>query len=80
MTREEMQNYLIKIQEQNPQTKMLNAILTCFDQIKNLEKLVIELQQKVNEIIQNWNKEIENAEPVNEEEGLIVNDIAASQE
>lgn len=79
MTREEMQKYLIKIQEQNPQTKMLNAILTCFDQIKSLEKLVIELQQKVNEIIEFIN--MENAEPVNEEEDLINNYTgAASQE
>ena len=79
MTREEMQKYLIKIQEQNPQTKMLNAILTCFDQIKNLEKLVIELQQKINEIIEFINKK--DAEPVNKEEDLI-NDYTgtASQE
>lgn len=79
MIREEMQKYLIKIQEQNPQTKMLNAILACFDQIKNLEKKVIELQQKVNEIIEFIN--MENAESVNEEEDLI-NDYtgAASKE
>ena len=78
MTREEMQKYLIKIQEQDPQTKMLNAILTCFDENKKLEKMIVELQQKVNEIIEFINKK--DAAPVNEEEDLIVNDIAAASQ
>ena len=78
MTREEMLKYLIKIQEQDPQTKMLNAIFTCFDENKKLEKMIVELQQKVNEIIEFINKK--DAAPVNEEEDLIVNDIAAASQ
>lgn len=78
MTKEEMQKYLTKIQEQSSQTKMLNAILACFNENKNLEKMIIEIQQKVNEIIEVINKK--NAETVNEEEDLIVNDIAAASQ
>jgi len=41
---------------------MMNAILTCFQEVKILEKMVVELQEKVNEIIGNWNTEIEGIE------------------
>ena len=42
--------------------------------------MVIELQEKVNEIIENWNVKIENAAPVNQEEDVIDTDIATADE
>lgn len=80
MSFEEMQEFLNNIQAQKPQTKMMNAILTCFQEVKILEKMVVELQKKVNEIIGNWNSEIEGAAPVQQEEDTINNDIAAAEE
>lgn len=88
MTLEEMQSFLNGIQAQKPETKMMNAILTCYQEVKGLEQLVIELQQKVNEIARNWNKKIEgiedadfqNAAPVQQEEDATNNDIAAAEE
>lgn len=68
MTIDEMSSYLNQIQNSSPQTKILSAILTCFQEVKQLEGLVIELQKKVNQIIGNWNTEIEgvkNAEALN---------------
>ena len=83
MSFEEMQEFLNGIQAQKPQTKMMNAILTCFQEVKILEKMVVELQEKVNEIIGNWNAEIEGIEdaaPVQMEEDATNNDIAAAEE
>ena len=80
MSFEEMQEFLNNIQAQKPQTKMMNAILTCFQEVKILEKMVVELQKKVNEIIGNWNSEIEGAAPVQQEEDATNNDIAAAEE
>lgn len=83
MSFEEMQEFLNSIQAQKPQTKMMNAILTCFQQTKQLEKMVIELQEKINEIIGNWNTEIEGIEdaaPVQTEEDAFNNDITAAEE
>lgn len=69
MTTQEMQKYLSNLQNDRFQTKILNVILTIYAEQKQLESLVIELQQKVNEIISNWNVEIEgeNAEALNSE-------------
>ena len=80
MSFEEMQEFLNSIQAQKTQTKMMNAILTCFQEVKILEKMVVELQKKVNEIIGNWNSEIEGAAPVQQEEDATNNDIAAAEE
>lgn len=88
MSFEEMQNFLNGIQAQKAQTKMMNAILTCFQEVKELEKMIIELQEKVNQIARNWNKEIEGIEdadfqeaaPVQQEEDAINNDIATAEE
>lgn len=88
MTFEDMQNFLNGIQAEKPQTKIMNAILSCYQEVKILEKMVIELQEKVNEIIGNWNEEIEgvqdaeirDAAPVQQEEDAISNDIAAATE
>lgn len=80
MSFEEMQEFLNGIQAQKTQTKMMNAILTCFQEVKILEKMVVELQEKVNEIIGNWNTEIEGAAPVQQEEDATNNDIAAAEE
>lgn len=67
MTIEEMNKLLTKINSQSFETKILNVMLTQYSEIKSLEKQVKELQQKVNEIITNWNTEIEgqNAEALN---------------
>lgn len=80
MSFEEMQTFLSNIQAERPETKMMNAILTCYQDIEQLKSMVIELQEKVNEIIENWNVNIENAAPVNQEEDIIDADIAAAEE
>ena len=87
MTTQEMQKYLSNLQNDRFQTKILNVILTIYAEQKQLEGLVIELQQKVNEIISNWNVEIEgeNAEALNPEikedssqEDLVVEDTGSA--
>lgn len=72
MTYEEMQDFLNKIQAEKPQTKIMNALLSCYQQVKQHERMIIELQEKINEMISQWNSEfggvdddIENAETVN---------------
>lgn len=80
MTFEDMQKFLNKVQQEKTETKIMNALLACYQQVKNLEAVVIELQKKVNEIISNWNTEIEGAAPVEQEEDTINNDIAAAKE
>ena len=69
MTIDEMTKVLTKISSQCFETKVLNVILTQYNEIKNLEKRVEGLEAKVNEIIENWNTEIEgeNAEALNSE-------------
>lgn len=78
MTAIEMKEILSKISNETFQTKVLNVLLSQYSQIKQLEKIVVELQQKVNEIIEFINKK--DAAPVNEEEDLIINDIAAASQ
>ena len=89
MTFEEMQSYLNGIQAEKPETKIMNALLSCYQEVKNLQRLVIELQEKVNQVIGNWNEEIEgvvedgeirDAAPVQQEEDATDNDIAAATE
>lgn len=83
MTFEEMQGFLNGIQAQKPETKIMNAILSCYQEVKQHEKLIIELQNKVNEIAKNWNEKIEgeiDAAPVQQEEDLLNNDITAAEE
>ena len=73
-------NYLSAIQNDSFETRTLNAILTCFEGVKNNQRMIIELQQKVNEIIGGWNEKegqqnaaTENAEalsPVIEEDSF----------
>ena len=72
MTFEEMQEFLNKVQTEKTQTKIMNALLSCYQQVKQHEKMIIELQEKTNEMIIQWNKEfgvpednIEDAETVN---------------
>lgn len=59
MTFEEMQGFLSNVQAEQPETKIMNALLSCYQQVKQHEKMIIELQEKVNEIAKNWNQEIE---------------------
>lgn len=51
MTIDEMQTYLTQVQKELPTTKILNAIMTQQQDIDMLKSAVIEVQQKVNEII-----------------------------
>ena len=95
MTFEEMQEFLNKVQTEKTQTKIMNALLSCYQQVKQHEKMIIELQEKTNEMIIQWNKEfgvpednIEDAETVNpdisedmiEEDDLPEATVAANQE
>ena len=78
MTIEEMKNHLTQIQNESAQTKILNTILTSYAEIKNLEIKVMELQEKVNEIITFLNKVTvkEDAETINPEEDAPVDEPA----
>ena len=91
MTFEEMQGFLNSIQADRFQTKIMNAILSVYQEVKQHEAMIIELQQKTNEIAKNWNTEIEgvedaefeeiseeNAAPVQQEEDATNNDIASA--
>ena len=89
MTIEQMTEYLTRLSNQRFQTKLLNVILTCFSEIDATKKMVIELQEKVNQIIGEWNKkeDQENAEALNndiEEYNALMNsvneDTGAAQE
>ena len=62
MTFEDMQSFLNGIQSEKAETKIMNALLSCYQEVKNHEKMIIELQEKVNEIAKNWNNEIEGVE------------------
>ena len=73
MTFEEMQSFLSKIQAEKPQTKIMNALLSCYQEVKEHEKLIIELQKKVNEIAKNWNSEIEGVKDVEVENAAALN-------
>ena len=85
MDLESMKSFLIKAQEESFQTRVLNAILSCFEEIENVKVELKETREKVNEVIENWN---ENAEALNDdiEEDVEVEDAieestgAASQE
>ncbi len=59
MKLEDMQNYLMEIETNSPQNKILSAILTCYSDIKTLEKMIIDLQQQINNIKNNIPKEEE---------------------
>ena len=62
MDLENIRNFLIKTQQESFQTRVLNAILSCFEEIENIKVELNETREKVNEVIKNWN---ENAETVN---------------
>lgn len=74
MTFEEMKQRLTSIQNDSAETKMLNSILICFAEIKNLEKGLVDTQNKINEIINALNSTKESAETVNPEEDALVNE------
>lgn len=76
MTFEEMQSFLSKIQAEKPQTKIMNALLSCYQEVKEHEKLIVELQKKVNEIAKNWNSEIEGVEEEEESAAALNSDIS----
>lgn len=65
MTIDEMQTYLTQVQKELPTTKILNAIMAQQQDIDMLKSAMIEVQQKVNEIISAINSA---AAPVEEED------------
>lgn len=73
MTFEEMQSFLSKIQAEKPQTKIMNALLSCYQEVKQHEKMIIEIQQKLNEIIKGWNEEVADEEEKKEENAAALN-------
>lgn len=88
MTFEDMQGFLNRIQAEKTETKIMNALLSVYQEVKEHERLIIEIQEKVNEIAKNWNQEIEgvqdaevrDAASVQQEEDAPNNDIAAADE
>lgn len=79
MTIEEMKKYLSQIQNNSFENKILNVILTCYAEIKRLERGLIETQQAVNQILKvlNNSEAKENiAETTNSEEDAPVNEPA----
>lgn len=78
MTIEEMKAHLTQIQNESFQTKILNAILTCYAEIKTLENDLVETQKVINQIIEIINSSTtqESAETVNPEEDAPVNEPA----
>ena len=76
MTIDEMQNYLTQVQKELPTTKILNAIMTKQQDIDALRTAVIEVQQKVNEIISAINSAAATAEEedTSKEEAVAIED------
>lgn len=76
MTIEEMRDKLTNIQNESAQTKILNAILTCYSEIKILEQKLFQTQKTVNQIITliNNSTEKEDAKTVNSQEDAPVNE------
>lgn len=76
MTIDDMVKHLTNIQNQTFETKILNSILTCFAEIKNIEERLVETQNKVNELIAFLNNATkqENAETINSQEDATVNE------
>lgn len=78
MTIEEMRDKLTNIQNESSQTKILNAILTCYSEIKILEQKLFQTQKIVNQIITliNNSTKREGAKTVNFQEDAPVNEPA----
>lgn len=55
MDLQQMTEYLNNIQQERFETKVLNAILTCFEEISRLKEALVETQEKMNEIIEEIN-------------------------
>ncbi len=75
MTIDEMQNYLTQVQKELPTIKILNAIIAQQQDIDILKSAVIEVQQKVNEII----SAINNAAAPTEEENTSEEEVVAHE-
>ena len=76
MTFEEMQSFLSKIQAEKPQTKIMNALLSCYQEVKKKKKMIIEIQQKLNEIIKGWNEEVADEDAEEENAAALNPDIS----
>lgn len=76
MTIDEMQTYLTQVQKELPTTKILNAIMTQQQDIDALRTAMIEVQQKVNEIISAINSAAApvEEEDISEEEAVAIKD------
>lgn len=74
-----MQNYLMEIETNSPQNKILSAILTCYSDIKTLENMIIDLQWQINNIKNSIFKEEEEEKNMqNQEWEQIKNDNSNS--
>lgn len=51
MSLDQMKEFLTSIQNECAQTRILNAILVCYQDQKKLEEAIIAIQNKINEII-----------------------------
>lgn len=50
-----MKFFLTKTQEDMFETKVLNAVLSCFEEVKKLEGSLVETQQRLSEVIDHIN-------------------------
>lgn len=67
MDLQQMRDFLNAVQQERFETKVLNAILACFEQISMVKNALVETQEKMNEIIEEINGANENAEALNPE-------------
>lgn len=79
MTFEEMQNYLNNVQMEMTQSKIMNAMLVCFkdiktseEQIRNIEKAIYQISTSLNELIAAWNQKFGSLEEKVEQDNQIV--------
>lgn len=71
-----MQNFLNQVQADKAETKIMNAILSCYQEVKQHEKMIIEIQQKLNEIIKGWNEEVADEDAEEENAAALNPDIS----
>lgn len=73
MTLEEFESTLMQIQSNLPQTKTLNALYTLAKHVTNLSNAVVEIQNKLNQIIIEVNQ-LKEKEKEREEKEDVSND------
>lgn len=82
MNLQQMRDFLNSVQQERFETKVLNAILACFEQISMVKEALVETQEKMNEIIEEINGGAETLNPEIEgdtEEEAPIEPVAADQ-